>query len=313
MLWLFPVRALFLKIVFKNITIACFSTGLMSSRRAWLSLWRRVATSRTTWTAGWANWRPPAGRVTSRRSWPPPASLPSASTGQPGMSSSVCRHMKWCRKEAGATNCDFAVLGRERRFLFTVLKGRTPRCRWPPWLRSSWIHPAGPSEAFRAWWNESGCRWAIMTQMFSFKKKKNPACCILLRIHFNHTHDQPVAVPGGSPFPAALRPVRILQQQASPRGTSFSSLPGLCVADPPPVPLLLWVQRILSRAALRTCLCFSVWDLFGELHGWEVKRDICPLGQVIVHFKTLVWKILCSFFCYTFKLLATKKLCFKPD
>lgn len=108
--------------------------------------------------------------------------------------------------------------------------------------------------------------------------------------------DQPVAVPGGSPILAALRPVRILQQQASPRGTGFSSLPGLCVADPPPVPMLLWVQRILSRTALRTCLCFSVWDLFGELHSWEVKQDICTLRQIICPFKTLVLKVLCSCF-----------------
>lgn len=104
------------------------------------------------------------------------------------------------------------------------------------------------------------------------------------------------AVPGGSPIPAALRPVRILQQQASPRSASFPSLPGLCVADPPPVPMLLWVQRILSSAALRTRLCFSVWDLFGELHSWEVKRDTCTLGHIIFPFKTLVLKVLCRFF-----------------
>lgn len=82
MLWFFPAPALFLKIVFKY--IARFSSGLISSRKAWSSLLRHVATSRTTWTAGWASLRPPAGRVTSRRSWPPPASLPSALTGQAG-------------------------------------------------------------------------------------------------------------------------------------------------------------------------------------------------------------------------------------
>ena len=38
-------------------------------------------TSHTAWTAGSANWRPPAGRATSRRSSPQPAWQPSASTG----------------------------------------------------------------------------------------------------------------------------------------------------------------------------------------------------------------------------------------
>lgn len=93
-------------------------------------------------------------------------------------------------------------------------------------------------------------------------------------------HDPPVAVPGGSSVPAALRPVSLLQHQASPRGTSFPSLPGLCVADPSPVPVLLWVQWELPAAALRARLRFSVWDLFRELHSWEVKQDICSLRQI---------------------------------
>lgn len=90
-------------------------------------------------------------------------------------------------------------------------------------------------------------------------------------------HDQPVAAPGGSPVPTALCPVSLLKQQASARGACFPSLPGLCVADPTPVPVLLWVQWELSAAALRTRLRFSVWDLFRELHRWEVKQDICTL------------------------------------
>lgn len=72
------------KIILKKFGITGLFPGLMSSRRVWSSLWRRVMTGHTTWTAGWANWRPQAGRVMSRRSWPPPASLPSASTGQQG-------------------------------------------------------------------------------------------------------------------------------------------------------------------------------------------------------------------------------------
>lgn len=72
------------KIIFQKIGITGLFSGLISSRRVWSSLWKRVMTSHTTWTAGWANWRPQAGRVMSRRSWPPPASLPSVSTGQEG-------------------------------------------------------------------------------------------------------------------------------------------------------------------------------------------------------------------------------------
>lgn len=74
-----------------------------------------------------------------------------------------------CSRCSNITNtCDrqwacMFVSGKEHRCLFMVQKGQTPPCRWLPWLRSSLIQPAGPSEASRAWWSESGSRWAPLT------------------------------------------------------------------------------------------------------------------------------------------------------
>lgn len=79
------------------------------------------------------------------------------------------------------------------------------------------------------------------------------------------------AYTGWSPFPAALCPVCLLQQQASPWGPCLSSLPGLCVADPSPISLLFWIQREFLGTAFRTRLRISVWDILGQQCSWEVR------------------------------------------
>lgn len=88
--------------------------------------------------------------------------------------------------------------------------------------------------------------------------------------------------PGGSPLPAALCPVSILQQQASPGGACLPALLGLRVADPPPVSMLLWIQRELSGAALWTCLRFSVRDLPGQQYSREVSLQRSASRRVCI-------------------------------
>lgn len=89
--------------------------------------------------------------------------------------------------------------------------------------------------------------------------------------------------PGGSSIPAALRPVSLLKQQTSPRGSRLPALLGLCVADSSPVSMFLWIQRELPGAALWAFLCFSVRYFLVQQRSREVHLSFMSFCFACIH------------------------------